>query len=184
MSAPVIEDAPTAPPIARGHASRRPSRAADRAGQHTPTRTQVRHRFAVLPSVAESRATEAPAPRSDEPPATTRDQDPAVLCADLALCIVEILAGARPLDQIARWVSDAVFVDLLRRTVIAARTRAVTAQEARRPRVRVGTPLLSRPADGVVDAVVVVHQQARSRAIALRLERHRARWRATVVTVL
>ncbi|MFK3671587.1 Rv3235 family protein [Leifsonia aquatica] len=112
------------------------------------------------------------------------DQDPALLCANLALCVVEILAGARALDQIGRWVTDSVFVHLLRRTVIAARSRAVSAQEAMRPRFSIGTPRLTHPAEGVVEAVVMVHQVSRSRAIALRLERHRSRWRATAISVL
>lgn len=112
------------------------------------------------------------------------DQDPALLCANLALCVVEILAGARSLDQVGRWVTDSVFVHLLRRTVLAARSRAVSAQEAMRPRFRIGAPRLSQPADGVVEAVVMVHQPSRSRAIALRLERHRGRWRATAISVL
>ncbi|MBB2965502.1 Rv3235 family protein [Leifsonia aquatica] len=112
------------------------------------------------------------------------DQDPTLLCANLALCVVEILAGARALDQIGRWVTDSVFVHLLRRTVIAARSRAVSAQEAMRPRFSIGTPRLTHPAEGVVEAVVMVHQVSRSRAIALRLERHRARWRATAISVL
>lgn len=115
---------------------------------------------------------------------TRLDQDPALLCANLALCVVEILAGARALDQVGRWVTDSVFVHLLRRTVIAARSRAVSSQEVMRPRFSIGTPLLTHPADGVVEAVVMVHQVSRSRAIALRLERHRARWRATAISVL
>jgi hypothetical protein len=112
------------------------------------------------------------------------DHDPALLCANLALCVVEILAGARALDQIGRWVTDSVFVHLLRRTALAARTRAITSQEAMRPRFRIGAPVLSHPAEGVVEAVVLVHQPSRSRAIALRLERHRTRWRATAISVL
>jgi len=138
------------------------------------------------PAVARSRPT-APSAQSaaDEDAEQARlDQDPALLCANLALCVVEILAGARALDQIGRWVTDSVFVHLLRRTVIAARSRAVSAQEAMRPRFSIGTPLLTHPAEGVVEAVVMVHQASRSRAIALRLERHRARWRATAISVL
>lgn len=34
------------------------------------------------------------------------DPNPSILCAALARCVVEILAGARSLDQIARWVTD------------------------------------------------------------------------------
>lgn len=111
-------------------------------------------------------------------------EDARLLCAKLALCVIEILAGARPLDQLGRWVSDAVFIQLLRRTVIAARSREVTGDDARRPRVRVGEPMLSRIGDSIVDAVVMIHQPTRSRAVALRLERHRTRWRATAISVL
>lgn len=111
-------------------------------------------------------------------------EDARLLCAKLALCVIEILAGARPLDQLGRWVSDSVFIQLLRRTVIAARSRAVTGDEVKRPRVRVGEPLLNRLGDSVVEAVVMIHQPSRSRAVALRLERHRMRWRATAITVL
>lgn len=117
-------------------------------------------------------------------PAPDVDQDPSLLCAKLALCVIEILAGARPLDQLGRWVSDAVFVQLLRRTVIASRSREVTGDDARRPRVRVGEPLIHRLGDSIVEAVVMIHQPTRSRAVALRLERHRTRWRATAISVL
>jgi len=59
-------------------------------------------------------------------------EDARLLCATLALCVIEILAGARPLDQLGRWVNDAVFIQLLRRTVIAARSREATGDDARR----------------------------------------------------
>jgi hypothetical protein len=120
----------------------------------------------------------------DLAPGSDVGNDARLLSAKLALCVIEILAGARPLDQLGRWVSDAVFIQLLRRTVIAARSREITGEEARRPRVRVGEPRLSRPGDSVVEAVVMIHQPTRSRAVALRLERHRVRWRATAISVL
>lgn len=110
--------------------------------------------------------------------------DPGPLAANLALCVVEILAGARELDQLSRWVSDPVFVHLLRRSTIAARTRQITGKPVLRPRLRVGDPVIARPQDGVVEAVVVVHQPARSRAVAIRLEAVGARWRASALTVL
>jgi hypothetical protein len=112
------------------------------------------------------------------------DDDPGLLSAKLALCVIEILAGARSLDQLGRWVSDSVFVQLLRRTVIASRSREVTGEDARRPRVRVGEPMVNWRGESIVDAVVMIHQPTRSRAVALRLERHRKRWRATAINVL
>jgi len=110
--------------------------------------------------------------------------DPATLCANLARCVIEILAGARPLDQIGRWVSDSVYVHLLRRTMLGVRARAVSAEDPLRPRMSIGDPRLGFPSEGVVEGVVLVHQPARSRAVAIRLERHRARWRATAINVL
>lgn len=115
---------------------------------------------------------------------TGLDDDPSLLSAKLALCVIEILAGARALDQLGRWVSDSVYVQLLRRTVIASRSRDALGDDARRPRVRVGEPMITRLGDSIVDAVVMIHQPTRSRAVALRLERHRKRWRATAISVL
>ncbi len=122
-------------------------------------------------------------PLAEFPPAGTLP-DPAPLCANLALCVVEVLAGARSLDQVSRWVTDSVFVNLLRRSVIASRARAMAGADAPRPRLRVGDPLVTYPVPGVVEAVVLVHQPARTRAIAIRLETVRGRWRATAITVL
>ena len=127
-----------------------------------------------------------PRPVADFPPPDEAGAlpDPAPLCANLALCVVEALAGARSLDQVSRWVSESVFVHLLRRVVIASRARAMAGAEAPRPRLRVGEPHISSPLPGVVEAVVLVHQPARSRAIAIRLETVRGRWRATAITIL
>jgi hypothetical protein len=118
------------------------------------------------------------------PLAETGDPDPSTLCTNLARCVIEILAGARPLDQIGRWVSDSVFVHLLRRTMLAARARAVAPDNSLRPRMQLGNPRLCFPSDDVVEGVVMVHQPGRSRAVAIRLERHRQRWRATAINVL
>ncbi|MFJ8895838.1 Rv3235 family protein [Leifsonia sp. NPDC102414] len=110
--------------------------------------------------------------------------DPAPLVANLALCVVEILAGARNIDQLSRWVSDDVFIHLLRRSAIAARTRRLTGATVQRPRLLVGDPVVARPLDGVVEAVVLVHQPNRSRAVAIRLDAVGERWRASAISVL
>lgn len=114
----------------------------------------------------------------------TADLSPSTLCAALARCVIEILAGARSLDQVARWVTDAVYVNLLRRNALAQRARQDSADSAPRPRVHIGDPKLSSPAKDVIESVVMVHQPARSRAVAIRLERHRSRWRASAINVL
>lgn len=110
--------------------------------------------------------------------------DPRPLVTNLARCVVEILAGAREIEQIARWVSDEVYRHLLKRVVLAARARSVRGSSTARPTFSVGAVRLTRPSDDVVEAVVVMHGRARSRAVAVRLEVMGTRWRATAIHVL
>ena len=118
-----------------------------------------------------------PARRSELP-------DPEPLLRNLTHCVIEVLAGARDLDQLARWVTDDVYRNLSKRVVLAARARRVKGQALQRPAFRLGTVITCEPADGVVEAVVLVHQRARSRAVAIRLEGLDQRWRASVINVL
>jgi hypothetical protein len=53
-----------------------------------------------------------------------------------------------------------------------------------RPTHRILTIRHTAPADGIVEAVVVVEGPARTRAVALRLEGWDARWRATSLALL
>jgi hypothetical protein len=110
--------------------------------------------------------------------------DPAPLATNLARCVFEILAGARDIEQIARWVSDDVYRHLLKRVVLAARARSARGESARRPSFSVGTVRVTEPSVGAAEAVVVIHGRSRSRAVALRLEAFNSRWRATAVHVL
>ena len=110
--------------------------------------------------------------------------DPAPLLENLTRCVIEILAGARDLEQIARWVSDDVYRHLLKRVVISTRARQATGRAATRPTFTIGSTTISEPRDGVIEAVVIVHARARSRAVALRLEGLDHRWRATAINVL
>lgn len=117
---------------------------------------------------------------------TTRDNlpDPEPMIENLTRCVVEILAGARDLEQIARWVTDDVYRHLLKRVVISTRARQAKGQIASRPAFTIGSTTMCEPRDGVVEAVIVVHGRARSRAVALRLEGLDRRWRATAINVL
>lgn len=110
--------------------------------------------------------------------------DPALLVENLVRCVVEILAGARDLDQVSRWVTEDVYRTLHARVVLAARARSAHGTRVQRPAFTVGGIRLSSPVDGVVEAVVVLHGRARSRAVAVRLETYDRRWRATAVHVL
>jgi len=119
-----------------------------------------------------------------QPTARDRLPNPEPLVANLARCVVEVLAGARDLEQISRWVSDDVYRNLLKRVIISARARQARGARVARPSFSFGSTSLSEPRDGVVEAVVIVHGRARSRAVAIRLEGLDGRWRATTISVL
>ncbi|WP_378147401.1 Rv3235 family protein [Cnuibacter sp. UC19_7] len=110
--------------------------------------------------------------------------DARVFAQSLARCVVEVLAGTRALDQLGRWLSDDVYEHLLLRDALARRARASRGEAPTRLALTMGSTVLSEAAPGLVDAVVIVHGRARSRAVALRLEWRRTRWRATAVHVL
>jgi len=110
--------------------------------------------------------------------------DPEPLLINLTRGVMEVLAGARELDQLARWVSDDVYKHLLRRVVLSARARAVTGRTAQRPNISIGRVHIYEPRPGVVEAVVMVHGRARVQCVAVRLETVGARWRASAINVL
>jgi hypothetical protein len=109
---------------------------------------------------------------------------PGPLLENLSRCVIEILAGARELEQISRWVTDDVYRHLLKRVVISARARQATGQVPRRPNFVIGSTSICEPTPGVVEAVVIVSGKARTRAVAFRLEGLDNRWRATAINVL
>ena len=119
-----------------------------------------------------------------QPAATATLPDPRPLLENLTRCVIEILAGARDLDQIARWVTDDVYRHLLKRVVLSTRARRARGHQGSRPLFTISTPSISEPRDGVIEAVVIVHGRARTRAVAIRLEGLDQRWRATAINVL
>jgi len=110
--------------------------------------------------------------------------DPEPLLTNLARCILEVLAGARDLEQLSRWVTDDVYTTLLHRTVLAERARRVKGITAARPALAVLSTHISEPRDGVVEATIIVRNPIRVRAVAIRLEGLDRRWRASAISVL
>ena len=119
-----------------------------------------------------------------QPTSTSALPDPRPLIENLTRCVIEILAGARELDQIARWLTDDVYRHLLKRVVLSTRARQAKNQAMSRPAFTIGSTTLCEPRDGVIEAVVIVRGRARSRAVAIRLEGLDRRWRATAINVL
>lgn len=140
----------------------------------TPTPT---FRFAARPYDDDDLFGRQPATRSELP-------DPVPLLTNLAHCVIEAYAGARDLEQLARWVTDDVYRNLEKRVVLASRARRARGVAAQRPVFSIGNIHMYEPIDGAVEAVVMVHQRHRSRALAIRLEGMDSRWRASALNVL
>ena len=101
--------------------------------------------------------------------------DPARLCGAVVVAAVEALRSTRPLTQLARWVSPAVYESLAR----AARPAPVDAPRG----VVVRGVRVCRIGPTVAEGTAVVHDGARVRAAAVRFEVHRGSWRATVLQI-
>lgn len=120
-----------------------------------------------------------------QPTPTAQLPAPQMLLENLTRCVIEVMAGARDIDQLARWVTDQAYRHVLRRAVLAARARTQRGEQAVRPVFVVGRPRIFAPRDSVLEAVVLVHYRTgRVRAVALRLEGLDGRWRASAIHVM
>lgn len=110
--------------------------------------------------------------------------DPEPLLANLTIGVLEVLAGVREPDQLARWLGEDAFRALVTRANLSARARSARNVTPARPAYRIVSTHASSPADGVVEGVVITAGPARTRAVAVRLEGWDGRWRATSVAAL
>lgn len=98
--------------------------------------------------------------------------------------VLEVLAGVREVDQLARWLTEDAYRKLVTRSNLAARARSARGVPAKRPVHTIVSLRSQQPSDGIVEAVVIVKGPARTRAVALRLEGMDGRWRATSLALL
>ncbi len=110
------------------------------------------------------------------------DSEP--LLRNLTIGVMEVLAGVREVDQLARWLGEDAYRALVARANLSARARSARGVPAARPSHRILSIRETTPADGVVEAAIVVAGPARTRAIAMRLEGWDGRWRATTLALL
>lgn len=101
--------------------------------------------------------------------------DPAGLAALLARTWLEVRAGRRPLSQLEPLVAPAVH-----RRLASQLPRRAWADH--HPAIRVRRVVATTPQSDVCEATVLVDQDDRTTAIAVRLERHRGAWRAVELT--
>ncbi|MEV7972744.1 Rv3235 family protein [Cellulomonas sp. NPDC089187] len=116
--------------------------------------------------------------------------DPGRLCCLIAMAAVEVLTGSRPLAQLARWVTPAIYLALEQRRRLS-RFREGTAAEPVLPRAQTsptGRPTVRRLramrlAADVVESTVVLGHADRVRAVAVRLVEREGVWRAEALVV-
>ncbi|MBD8205459.1 3-hydroxyacyl-CoA dehydrogenase [Microbacterium sp. CFBP 8790] len=136
-----------------------------------------------------STATGGTAARHDDffsPQKTSADAlpPPETFIRNIVRGVLEVLAGVREVEQLARWLSEEVYRSLSVRANLAARARSARRVAALRDVHEIRNVHLSQPADGVVEATVTAAARARTRAIALRLEGLDGRWRVTALALL
>lgn len=119
-----------------------------------------------------------------QPTPTAALPDPAPLLRSLTQGVLEVMAGVREVDQLARWFSEDAFRTLVSRANLSARARSARGVAPARPAFSILSIRVTEPADGIVEAVVVVAGPGRTRAVAIRLEGLDRRWRATSLAVL
>jgi Family of unknown function (DUF6459) len=121
--------------------------------------------------------------------AAERAREEALLVRNMAGKIgqaaIEVLAGTRPIQQLARWLDPRSFDALM---VRAALTRA--AQESGHGNVRqlhrnptVRSVHCSAVGPGIYESSLVVSEQVRQRALAMRLEQTHGVWKVTALEI-
>ncbi|MFV0319260.1 MAG: Rv3235 family protein [Microbacterium sp.] len=115
---------------------------------------------------------------------TTALPDPEPFLRNLTRGVLEVFSGVRHVEQLARWLTEDAFRRLAIRANLATRARSARGVAAARPVHSIVSVRCTMPADGVVEAVVIVSAPARTRAVALRLEGMDSRWRCTSLALL
>lgn len=138
-----------------------------------------------------ARAFRAPADAHDltrffapQPTSSAVLPDPEPFVRNLTRGILEVFAGVREVDQLARWLTEDAYRKLVTRANLATRARSARGIPARRTEHAILSLHQQSPADGIIESVVIVRGPARTRAVALRLEGRDGRWRATSLALL
>ncbi|MDQ0755742.1 Rv3235 family protein [Arthrobacter sp. B3I4] len=127
------------------------------------------------------------APCADPPVLRLVDQEKEVcaICRSTVQAAIEVLAGTRPAQQLARRLDERCLAALQHRAALTRRVASGSSPTAgrlhRNPCVR--SVRACRVADDVYEASAVVSDELRVRAVALRLERCRMTWRVTVLEI-
>jgi hypothetical protein len=102
----------------------------------------------------------------------------------LAPAVVEVLAGVRTVEQLSPMLSETIYLKLRDRAARAARSRTESNAVVQRPNFVVKNLHQESNRPGVIQSVVLISSNLRTRAVAIRLESRNRRWLATAVSIL
>ncbi|WP_198012525.1 Rv3235 family protein [Promicromonospora sukumoe] len=118
----------------------------------------------------------APEPDPDLP-------DPTAQVCRVVRAAVEVLRGERPAAQLARWVTPQVYDQLLERGRLMREARQVLPPRPKAHPAAVRRVRMVRLGATSAEATVILHDEGRVRAAAVRLEARRGVWRVAVLEI-
>ncbi|MFD6446818.1 Rv3235 family protein [Promicromonospora sp. NPDC060204] len=109
--------------------------------------------------------------------------DPTAQVCRVVRAAVEVLRGERPAAQLARWVTPQVYDQLLERGRLMREARQVRPPRPKAHPAAVRRVRLVRLGATSAEATVILHDEGRVRAAAVRLEARRGVWRVAVLEI-
>lgn len=124
----------------------------------------------------------------EEPVASSRADEAriAAIAASVGKAALEVLGGTRPLNQMARWLDPKSFERLQSRAAMVNSCRRRTSNGAALRLYRsisVRSSRLCQVREGAYEASLVIAEQTRVRAVALRMELQRGSWKITELEI-
>lgn len=113
----------------------------------------------------------------------SNDFDPAQLFAEVSKAYIEILAGVRRPEQLARWLSDKAYYDISQRAKREAMQRQITGVKTRPDISLRKSRIFLTDAQGI-HGVVILRVSGATKAVALRAELIHERFRITEVLII
>ncbi|MBW4095137.1 MAG: hypothetical protein HIU81_07020 [Acidobacteria bacterium] len=181
---------PTMRPSNRGNTSRAPGRAG------------AAEQLATVTSLRSSRGQQGMAPAASQPLLRSAEADVVslhrttaaaeeatlvrVMAGRMCQATLEVLAGIRPVTQLSRWLDQRSFEALQMRVLLtrAAQQSAATGNVLTLHHRAVIQSIHCCPvAAGVYEVALIIKEQARHRAIAMRLEQTRGVWKVTALEI-
>lgn len=109
--------------------------------------------------------------------------DPTAQVCRVVRAAVEVLRGERPAAQLARWVTPQVYDQLLERGRLMREARKSRAPHPKAHPATVRRVRMVRLGSSSAEATVILHDEGRVRAAAVRLEARRGVWRVAVLEI-